>query len=71
MKREVFESRIAISPSGLSTTYVKAEPVGMMCEHPGCLSHDGKDYKRKGEVGEWADEPIFLCSEHSIGFEEL
>jgi len=43
-----------------------AEPTPMICEHPGCNCHEGKDYVRKPteEVPGWKDEPIFLCDEH-------
>jgi hypothetical protein len=45
------------------------QPLSMKCEHDGCEKAEGRDYKRKEEVGNWAGEPIFLCDEHSGGFE--
>lgn len=42
---------------------------GLKCEHKNCNSLEGRDYKRKETVEGWEEEPIFLCKEHSIGYE--
>lgn len=47
----------------------QAQPMGMTCEANGCNRNHGADYRRKKAPKGWEDEPIFLCEEHSKGYE--
>jgi len=58
----------AVSQSG---HWVRTRPMEMVCEHEGCACKQGRDYKRVQTGGSWDGEPIFLCDEHSTGFEPL
>lgn len=47
--------------------------IKMTCEHKGCSSTVGNDYKREGQyIGKgWEDEPVYLCAIHSKGIKPL
>lgn len=60
-----------IDKNGDIQSYMPAVPLGMTCEHHICNKSEGRDYKRKGDDDEWGDEPIFLCKEHSFGYDPI
>jgi hypothetical protein len=51
--------------------WVEAQPVGLMCEHPGCTASVTMDdqYERvnKNLPNGWEEEPEFLCKKHAEG----
>lgn len=64
-------NKAIIDENGNLQEWSNAQPIGMTCEHGNCNSTNGRDYKRKNEKGPWADEPIFLCENHSKGYDNF
>ncbi len=67
----VQKKKTNIDSDGNLQSYMPAEPLKMTCEAKGCSSTEGQDYKRKNASKGWEDEPIFLCSEHSLNYQKI